>query len=231
MLKKTVLFAVTSILIASYSQAALVSTDWKVEGDKLSTLHQETGLEWLNLDVTRGMSYTGVEVDMQENGSLVGWRFPTNVEYVELISGDYGFVTQSAIDNKIGGDILSGSRFSQTENHSSFLSLFVDSGNAYGVHKTSYGALKHSGVRSDLVKSWLRNNMSTPLSTSINSGFGFWLVSDGGVTLSSINDPMLNSNNSAAPVNSTSNVPVNIAFGGLAMLGLGLGAFRRRKSK
>lgn len=66
--------------------------------------------------------------------------------------------------------------------------------------------------------------------TSKSSLWGVYLVSDGGTTLSSINNPMLNVNNPNAPVNQVpSDVPVHAGFGlfGLLLMAFGL---RRRKS-
>lgn len=57
-----------------------------------------------------------------------------------------------------------------------------------------------------------------------SSDFGVYLVSDGGVTLSSINDPTLNQNNPNSPAKLS--VPGAIAALGLA----GLFGWRRRKA-
>jgi hypothetical protein len=55
--------------------------------------------------------------------------------------------------------------------------------------------------------------------------YGTWLVSDGGTTLSSIQDPSLNSNNANAPVN-------EVPAGGLSLLTLAaFGLLLRRKAK
>jgi hypothetical protein len=70
--------------------------------------------------------------------------------------------------------------------------------------------------------------------------FGVFLVSDGGVTLSSINDPTINANNPAAPVNTVTVPPIepvnnvtpvnNVPVGGLlfGLMGAFLLSIRRR---
>jgi hypothetical protein len=50
-----------------------------------------------------------------------------------------------------------------------------------------------------------------------SSRYGVFLINDGGVTLSSINDPSLNINNANAPVNNATSVPLPATFG---LLGL-----------
>tara|TARA_Y100000296_G_C5114460_1_gene226959 strand:- start:700 stop:999 length:300 start_codon:yes stop_codon:yes gene_type:complete len=56
-----------------------------------------------------------------------------------------------------------------------------------------------------------------------NDFYGVWLVSDGGDTLSSKQNPMLNINNENSPVNS---VPV-VGLAALSLFGMGMGVRRR----
>jgi hypothetical protein len=58
-----------------------------------------------------------------------------------------------------------------------------------------------------------------------NDAFGVYLVSDGGTTLSSINDPSLNANNANAPASVP--LPATAALLGLGLLGFGA---RRKKN-
>lgn len=58
--------------------------------------------------------------------------------------------------------------------------------------------------------------------------YSVFLVSDGGASLSSINNPSLNANNASAPINQASVLlPATIGLLGLAMAGL---SFRRKKA-
>ena len=60
--------------------AAIISTDWRFAGDNLITQDTDSGLEWLDLTVTDGLSYYDVVVLMDDGGSLHGWRYATRAE-------------------------------------------------------------------------------------------------------------------------------------------------------
>jgi len=66
------------------SQAAVVSVDWQTAGDNLITLDTNTGLNWLDLDVTANLSYSTVLGQLGTGGQFEGWRFATNAEVVAL---------------------------------------------------------------------------------------------------------------------------------------------------
>ncbi len=64
--------------IASTSvNAELVSYDWLTEGDGNVTLDTQTGLLWLDLDVTADLSYYQVKFSLENNSSYEGFRFAT----------------------------------------------------------------------------------------------------------------------------------------------------------
>ena len=51
--KKTL--AILSLFaFSNFAIGGLVHTDWKVDGDKLATLDEETGIEWLKITQTTG---------------------------------------------------------------------------------------------------------------------------------------------------------------------------------
>jgi hypothetical protein len=54
------LMAVVALGVSSAAQAALVSADFKKPGDGLLTRDTRTGLEWLDLSQTSGLSYAAV---------------------------------------------------------------------------------------------------------------------------------------------------------------------------
>jgi hypothetical protein len=58
---KTTFIAVALLLSATSTQAALVETDWTNTGDALATLDTDTGIEWLDLTQTLGMSINQAE--------------------------------------------------------------------------------------------------------------------------------------------------------------------------
>ena len=82
-LSKIVIFTLI-LSFQSYSQAALLSTDWKVTNDNLITRDTNSGLDWLDLSVTLGMSYNEIF-----NNTIYldyGFRFATEVQLTELFT-------------------------------------------------------------------------------------------------------------------------------------------------
>jgi hypothetical protein len=61
---------------ATPASAEIVELDWKTPGDKLITKDTASGLEWLDLTVTKGMSFNQVVAATQEGGALRGFRIP-----------------------------------------------------------------------------------------------------------------------------------------------------------
>ena len=76
--KKILTFAAIAVF-SSVSQAEIVDTDWKSEGDALAFVDTDTGIEWLKLDYTAGMT-------IEEGLSIDGWRLATASEVEELVS-------------------------------------------------------------------------------------------------------------------------------------------------
>jgi hypothetical protein len=225
------IFAVSAIALASMSASAqLISTDWQNAGDSLATLDESTGIEWLDLTQTDGMS-----IDTAENhlsGRFEGWRLPTRSEVTQLMvnafpsqvsfvqtSGSRGF-TNTTTDNEADNfRLLFGTTYANTTYDSSYGLFKNDPGGSYSVLMS--GA---NDKRSDDYIA-LKSNLSMTNDTSYtHSAFGVYLVSDGGTTQSSLNDPSLNANNANAP----SSVPLPATA---ALLGLGLLGFGARRKK
>jgi len=81
------LIAATTTLILSVNvNAAIVEIDWNLSGDNLITRDTSSGLDWLDLTVTNGMSYNTVSLELISGGSLEGWRYATNTEVTSLWS-------------------------------------------------------------------------------------------------------------------------------------------------
>lgn len=216
------------------ANAELISTDWKIESDSLATLDTTSGLEWLDLTQTKGMSYdqaTGLL-----SSTFLGWRLPTSAEISTLYDNGIGAPYTSGVIG-IG---TSDSNFIQSEIFSSMLGETDYSGSTtshYGLFFNEENAsLNFMGInRANLTGSAARTNV---LFTPLNSGsyesysqydsMGIYLVSDGGTTLSSINDPSLNENNPNAPINNAASVPLPATA---LLMGLGLMGTLRRKNK
>ena len=69
---------VSAEIFTSQSGDEFRTVDVASEGDELAVLHYDTGLEWLNVRETWGMSMEDVNNALQ--GDLQGWRLPTNEE-------------------------------------------------------------------------------------------------------------------------------------------------------
>jgi hypothetical protein len=215
-------FHANAEMFTSLSNDEFISTDVYAEGDNLATLHYETGLEWLDLTETDGMSINDANDAL--NGRLAGWRLPTNEEVETLITSffagyDYTQSTYATVResgatnpmfayNRIFGEGGSYSYGNYTVGKYYDESNIIRIAGGY-INGSSYSVLY--GIDSQY--------SYTPTSPT----YGVYLVSDGGVTRSSKLDPTLNSNNPNAPIG---DVPA-MAMGGLGILALGL----RRRAK
>ena len=82
-LLKTVLPAMLLALSANVS-ASVVSADWNTANDGLITNDTVTGLNWLDLTETNGLSYNYVSSQLGAGGDYEGFRYATNDEVVGL---------------------------------------------------------------------------------------------------------------------------------------------------
>jgi hypothetical protein len=219
---------VACLLSTSVVNAEIVETDWKDNGDSLVTLDTETGIEWLDLTQTDGMSINQAENLLSSTFS--GWRLPTRTEVTEMMVN--AFPNQAAFVQ--GGGSFAGTTFDDEAD--SFRGLFghthADSTFDYtfGLYKNDDGQTNSvilSGVQdrrgNNNVSLYSNHNMANTYSYS-SIVFGVYLVSDGGTTLSSQLNPSMNSNNANYVAVSAP------ALLGLISLGLFGFAARRRSS-
>lgn len=204
--------------------ASLIPTDWKNAGDALATLDTETGLEWLDLSLTAKNSLETLANRLTSD--LAGWRMATQTEVNQLhlsYSTDL-YSTTTKYFNTTNSQLNPWrSLFGVTGSENASQGVYLrDNGN--------WGAI--GAYRSGLPR-WSTMGYSMTLAEmkySINVWSGYFLVSDGGTTLSSQLNPTLNANNPNAPVNqSPSDVSIHASFGLLGLLLMTLG-FRRRTS-
>lgn len=221
--------------VSSQVNAALVSSDWITQGDSKATLDTATGLEWLDLTLTADHSYNSIS---QDSSLYPGWRFATITEVKGLFERYLAYYTQKLPAN----GFTSGYSHSRSE-ATIFRNLFGQTydGKDYRTNGFVYDAGKDRvGLFGFVTATSQAYNIFTydysPGSYSVNTKSnlsGWFLVSDGGTTLSSINNPALNINNPNAPVNQVPEAPADVpVHAGFGLLGLLLMAFglRRRKS-
>lgn len=213
---------VSAEIFTSQSGDEFRMVDVASEGDELAVLHYDTGLEWLNIRETWGMSMADVNNALQ--GDLQGWRLPTNEEVEVLISSFFS-----------GWD-YSSETYTTIRDHWSYHPV-DEFGRMFGNGGTSatYTIAKYydesgviriaGGYVNGRVYSLIYGPESSYSHDETDTRYGAFLVSDGGVTMSSINDPSLNINNVNAPVNSVS-APM-AAVTGLFAVGM-FGRVRRK---
>lgn len=216
------------------ANAKLIATDWQAEGDSLATLDEATGIEWLDLTQTKRMSINQVEGLLSSTFS--GWRLPTRSEVTEMMMT--AFTSQAITLQGAGAWQFTGSTLNNQADN--FRALFgktysnASSDYSRGLFKNDIGesiSVIQSGVSDTINNSHLTLYSSSAVTNNINYShvsFGVYLVSDGGTTFSSINNPLLNANNANAPINAPISVPLPAT---VLLMGLGLTGLVRRKDK
>ncbi len=240
MIKKALLASAISFGFSGFAQAEFIQGDWLIEGDKQSTLDTRTGKEWLNLDNTEGMSLA--DVTQALDGELAGWRIAGLDEVLDLA---YSQAEIAGISNYFW-DATTIESAKNPEENTSFNYMVQHSGFArdFGL---AFGGMTSSfyGTYGLFVNDYKNevDNFFSQYTTGRNNGmrlmkeseknytqgiasYGWWLVSDGGVSLSSINNPEINANNPDAPVNAVS---TPLSLGVFAFAAMGLAGLRRKQ--
>lgn len=221
MFKKSIVsaFILAAGLVSAQANAAFVATDWKSGGDTLATLDTNTGLEWLDLSQTMGKSLS--DVTSLLSTTYKGWRLPTVAEITKL--------AQSIVPHFVGEE-LNWDGYLQDSKSPITNEVQALFGGTLGLYKTpQWGNVKVFGVNYGLLFNTLTSEF---VPTFASKTYGVYLVSDGGTTLSSINNPMLNINNPNAPIHHVPDVPADVpVHAGFGMLGLLLMAFGLRRHK
>jgi hypothetical protein len=222
-LKNTLVAATLSLFITS-AHAGFVHTDWKAEGDNAATLHEDTGIEWLKLTNTFMMSIEQVS----SNAEFDGWRLPTPTEVNTLMNSILGL--DFVVGEKTYRAPTSGNKQAWAGPAWNPLLGAIRDGNYYstGAHLDGNDELTSTGVvyQSSFGNSTIIHDYEPYPDGKERHYRGVFLVSDGGTTLSSRQNPNINANNANSPVANVS-AP---ALLGLMSLGLFGFAVRRRLS-
>lgn len=248
MIKKALLVTALSLGFSGFAQAEFVQGDWLVEGDNLSTLDTRTGKEWLRLTETAGMTLD--EVTSALGGELSGWNIAgvddmielaksqleiagapspyweaSNLEFMTSEQGNtsLGLVSveeeyAEAFSEAFGGSIIES--YSNFAEHGVYGMYANDYKDKYGFFYSQYSNIKSSGLS--------LTTLTTPtLYTNGRDTVGWFLVNEGGVSLSSLSDPTINTPEGADSV--TSDVSAPLSLGLFAFASMGLAGLRRKQ--
>ena len=80
---KKVLLVGAIVLASAGANAELVNSDWSTSGDGSSVYDDVSGLTWLDLTVTEGMSYS-------DAGDVIGVRYATWTELDTMVNSYFG---------------------------------------------------------------------------------------------------------------------------------------------
>lgn len=198
------LFVSAIILVSSVSHAAFVLGDVREEGDELSVLDTKTGIEWLNINETMGLSIDQVASEL--DSTYLGWRFPSVEEVDSIMAEIYGQTGRTIYENTSSLNYFNTmARYFGFNQRGTILEAKAMYYNGdYG--ESSYGSSEFlwSGFTASTInnKRTIIRHRNLLVESDVGSiGVGVFLVSDGGVTLSSIANPEINSNNANAPIN------------------------------
>jgi hypothetical protein len=242
-MKKTLL--ALGVLLASSANAELVNGDWQTVDDNQITIDTDTGIEWLKLGNTANMSINDVIAETQEGGDFAGWRLPTSQEVQTILDTVLPQFTWN--DDTTETTFSSGSYRGATDTWRSFFgsSRYQLIGNgsnnnrywhSFGLHVEDNGDVLMTGTYRRQKYGWGNyehwasffddhENADGYTTDYSSADYGVFLVSDGGLTLASINDPTLNDANPNSPSN------VSLPGGVIAIAMTGLLGFRRKNKK
>jgi hypothetical protein len=223
-MKKTIeksLLAVTIMSCTASASAELINTDWLAENDSQAVLDTISGTEWLSVTLTQGKNLASITSLLETQ--YQGWSIASSSDVETLFSNTFTKEDFSIKASRETGDAETLSQIVDFKNKFGITA----SPHTYGLYTnddgtgTLLGGISHTyRIEYELLRSNDFNYSS--------SRYGVFLINDGGVTLSSINDPSLNINNANAPVNNATSVPLPATFG---LLGLGIaGLSLRRKA-
>jgi hypothetical protein len=82
--------------------AVIVNADWKASGDNLISNDLASGLKWLDLTETYGLTYEYVSAQLGSGGQFEGFRYATNTE-VQSLWSNFGIDLSAGAATSISG--------------------------------------------------------------------------------------------------------------------------------
>ena len=237
-LQKIIGCSAATLLTMTFSMSAhaeITSTDLYASGDGLVTFDSNTGLEWIDLTETSG--HTIESITPLLSSTLSGFRVATQTEVEEMLSSIMPSILSPtsywAARNPVSpivdaDEALDFRTYFMNSNTSLFGAFSLDDVSADGYEAGILGSnTAYSGhiayydftlMESDYAagKYW---------GTTYNSRSSVYLVSEGGYTYSSLNDPAVK----AAQAANSNPVPSPLGFSALALAMAGLA--RRKQAK
>jgi hypothetical protein len=223
------------LFISCASSAELLHSSWKEEGDNKVSVDTDTGIEWLKLTETKGMSASDVSIALENE--LNGWRLPTADAVMTMMNNSIAWYSTTTRKDRAtqANDLYHYKDFYPSNGVSqknydrirNAINMYGSTNNGYGFQSSGFyeieGVYKKASIKitsgGDLTVHGLPAQSYDFTSDTINgiSDVGFFLVSDGGLTISSINDPSMNANNANAPINQVS-LPATLGLFSLSLV-------------
>ena len=188
-----------------YPSGDMIRTDWKVLGDEKTTLNTTTGLEWLDLNETKNKSIIQVKSELAT--TYAGFRLATETEITALFDERMLLSGRSAYSwDPNTWSMPSKYTYKSFLDHMAFqhstrryaLGWFERTNGTWwyaGVNATiSNTSAELGGVNNDNSKGFGASDVSNIINNGnvLSAYMGTWLVSDGGATLTSQNNPSIN---------------------------------------
>jgi len=206
------------------ANAELISTDFENEGDNLVTLDTDTGLEWLDLSLTRNQTMRNVDSILAGPVNQGVWRLPTEEEVNNLIRSivfpdttaeNYAGSISTDDLSRIAG-VMNMLGISGTSGNTVFsMGLFNSASGVAAAGFYTIGSNPEGSGNYVAYKEWLAGALTD---TTRDTSLGVFLVSDGGASFGSLND----ANISQYQAPTISDVPAPAMLSGLGFLLLGL---------
>lgn len=228
--------AITLALLSINVNAEIINTNWKKENDRKAVLHVESGLEFLKPSETKGLTYDYLVSEMVNGGKYDGWRFAKEYEVKYMLQTELNSnasYSEFYDWDKSYSSVRNDNLYNLVYNlHRKFGYTDTSSGSCSGnscSRQYNLGYVYENGLKKSFGTAYVNVLYKTNYANYYNGytpteTHGAWLVSDGGVTISSIENPSLNIGTAPYEVP----LPASALLLGLGLTGLRL---RARKNK